>query len=92
MMESQQDSCGQVRATTPTTALTLDFGPELLLPVIEQTLYSFTASDGSSPFARHYATTNGTTVTVHFETAVAGSVTMEAAQAVDGMPPPARHA
>ena len=60
---------------------------ELLLPEIEEVIYSFTgnASNASNNFASHYAEKHGRGVTVHFSKPVTGSVTVEVAQAVHGM-------
>ena len=72
----------------PTTAFEFDFSDSLLLPTIEEVLYSFTASPNFSPHkagggwgpGSSYAQTKGKTVTVHFERPVTGKVTISVDQ------------
>jgi hypothetical protein len=73
-------------ALVPSAAFEFDFSDVLLLPEIEEVMYSFTASGAKSRFVAHSAEKNGQTVTVHFQTPVLGSVTMAVAQAVNGLP------
>jgi hypothetical protein len=65
----------------PSNAYKFDFSETLLLPAIEQILYSFTASakQVGAPGST-WAHTEGKTVTVHFEHAVTGKVTMQVDQ------------
>lgn len=77
-------------ALVPSSTFEFDFSDVLLLPEIEEVLYSFTASgkgDAESRFVAHTAEKDGQTVVVHFQQAVKGSVTVEVAQAVNGMRP-----
>ena len=57
----------------------------MLSQAIEEVLYSFTAAGAESRWVAHSAEKDGRTVTVHFQTPVRGSVTMEVAQAVNGL-------
>ena len=74
-------------ALVPSPAFEFDFSDVLLLPEIEEVLYSFTASGAESRFVAHSAEKSGQTVTAHFQKPVTGSVTVEVAQAVNGMHP-----
>jgi hypothetical protein len=71
----------------PTATFEFDFDESLLLPTIEQVLYSFTASPNFTPSktgtwgpGSSYAQTKGKTVTVHFERPVTGKVTLSVDQ------------
>ena len=73
-------------ALVPSAAFQFDFSATLLLPEIEEVMYSFTAGGAGSRFVAHSAEKDGQPVTVHFQTPVVGSVTVEVAQAVNGLP------
>ena len=69
----------------PSTSFVFDFSDVLLLPSIEEVMYSFTASDHNSLWVPHSAMKQGKGVTVLFQEPVVGSVTVEVAQAVNGL-------
>jgi hypothetical protein len=72
----------------PSAMFEFDFSDVLLLPTIEEVMYSFTASAADSRWVAHSAMKQGKGVVVHFQTPVVGSVTVEVAQAVNGMNAP----
>eukprot|EP00037_Helgoeca_nana_P018239 m.174645 g.174645 ORF g.174645 m.174645 type:complete len:662 (-) comp24362_c0_seq1:222-2207(-) len=73
--------------TAPSTEWVATF-PELLLPLIEQVEYSFTAASSADPWVQHRAIKgNGTipSVTVQTSVAVRGTVTIRVNQAIHGV-------
>eukprot|EP00040_Diaphanoeca_grandis_P012771 m.64650 g.64650 ORF g.64650 m.64650 type:complete len:671 (-) comp23458_c0_seq2:116-2128(-) len=76
---------------TPVTEFVFSF-PELLLPQIEQVVYSFTTASEDESWVGHRALrSNGTTVIVQTTVPVKGQVTMHVSQAVHGLPQPPEH-
>jgi hypothetical protein len=69
----------------PSATFVFDFSDVLLLPTIEEVMYSFTASDHNSLWVAHSAMKQGKSITVLFKEPVVGSVTVEVAQAVNGL-------
>jgi hypothetical protein len=76
-----------VSAVTAVTSFNFSF-PELLLPEIEEVEYSFVAASASEPWAQHRALKNGTAVSIQFNLAVRGQVSVAVRQAVHGLPHP----
>ena len=69
----------------PSATFEFDFSDVLLLPSIEEVMYSYTASEPGFRFVPHSAFKEGKHVSVQFQVPVTGAVTVEVSQAVNGL-------
>jgi hypothetical protein len=72
---------GSAAAEAPVTRFEVDLGSTLLLPKIDQVVYSLVQPEGE-PFVRHRAIVNGTNVVVETDAPTRGRVDVEAFQAM----------